>query len=197
MMRSCITTTTVLLLFCSLHDVIMTRWTAAAFVIGMSPPRVVVNQRSLLISTSTSTSTWPSTAATTTTTLHMADEPLPLDRMGETERLLLERRRIQDLGLVQELGKTVKKDGLDGLRLVIWTVYDISNVVFPVMAAVMMAGLCLNLVGYGYYWDHDTHKMIIDTLEHIRQENIYQQELWRIATKAASAVDATTKHALL
>jgi hypothetical protein len=83
-------------------------------------------------------------------------------------------------------------DGLDGLRAMVWTIYGISNVVFPIMATVMMAGICLNLVDCGYYWANDSHKMMIDTLEHIRQQNTYQLELWRIAVKAAAAEDATT-----
>ncbi|KAG7340878.1 hypothetical protein IV203_024421 [Nitzschia inconspicua] len=121
--------------------------------------------------------------------LKMADEPMPRDQLGPTERLLLERKRIQDLGLVQELGKTVKKDGLDGIRSVVWAVYNASNIVFPILAVIMFAGICLNLMGYGYYWEDTTNQLIIDSLEHIRQENIYQQELLRIAS------EATTHHA--
>lgn len=108
--------------------------TAEAFATVMTPHRGVVNQRSCSFTTTTSTTA-------STTTLNMADEPLPLDRMGETERLLLERRRIQDLGLVQELGKTTKMDGLDGLRAMVWAIYGMSNLVFPIMATVMMAGI--------------------------------------------------------
>jgi hypothetical protein len=190
-MRSSITTITSTALFLYyLSTVVMEMRTAEAFVTVMTPHRGVVIQRSFSFTTTTTTTA-------STTTLSMADEPLPMDRMGETERMLLERRRIQDLGLVQELGKTVKMDGLDGLRAMVWTIYGISNVVFPIMATVMMAGMCLNLVGYGYYWDHDSHKMIIDTLEHIRQEYTYQQELWRIAVKAAAGADATTTQGLL
>ncbi|KAG7373599.1 hypothetical protein IV203_034323 [Nitzschia inconspicua] len=120
--------------------------------------------------------------------LKMADEPMPRDQLGPTERLLLERKRIQDLGLVQELGKTVKKDGLDGIRSVVWAIYNVSNIVFPMLAVTMFAGICLNLMGYGYYWEDTTNQLIIDSLEHIRQENIYQQELLRIAS------EATTRH---
>jgi hypothetical protein len=39
--------------------------------------------------------------------------------------------------------------------------------------------------------------MMIDTLEHIRQQNTYQQELWRIAVKAAAAEDVTPTQGLL
>jgi len=118
--------------------------------------------------------------------LQMADEPLSQDRIGDTERLLLERKRIQDLGLIQELGRTVRKDGLDGLRAFLWVLYHASNVVFPVLAVGMFAGICLNLTGYGYYWDQDSHRLMIDTLQHIRQENIYQQELLKLAESHAS-----------
>jgi hypothetical protein len=76
--------------------------TADAFATVMTPHRGVVNQRSFSFTTTTTTTA-------STTTLNMTDEPLPLDRMGETERLLLERRRIQ------ELGKTAdRKDGWTG-----------------------------------------------------------------------------------
>ena len=114
----------------------------------------------------------------------MSDEPLQNQQIGAAERLLLERKRIQDEGLVQELGKTVKNDGLDGLRAFIWGIYGASNVVFPVLSVFMFAGICINLVGYGYYWDDHTNKMVFDTLEHIRQENIYQAELLRIAAQS-------------
>ena len=117
------------------------------------------------------------------TSLHMSDEPLQNQKIGAAERLLLERKRIQDEGLVQELGRTVKKDGLDGLRALIWGMYDAYNVVFPVLAVFMFTGICVNLAGYGYYWDNDTNKMVFDTLEHIRQENVYQAELLRIAAQ--------------
>jgi hypothetical protein len=39
--------------------------------------------------------------------------------------------------------------------------------------------------------------LMIDTLGHIRQQNTYQQELWRIAVNAAAAEDATTTQGLL
>lgn len=119
----------------------------------------------------------------------MADEPMRDGNgnnnnnnmiMGATERLLLDRKRTLDLGLVQELGRTVKKDGWDGVRAIVWSLYSASNIVFPLMAAVMMGGMCLNLMGYGYYWDHVHHQYIVDSLEHIRQENIYQMEVMRI-----------------
>jgi hypothetical protein len=121
--------------------------------------------------------------------LKMADEPLPSEKflVGETERLLLERQRIREMGLVQELGKTIKKDGWDPIRAAVWAMYSVSNVIFPVMAMTMLATICLNMMGYGYYWDEQTHQLVIDSLEHIRQENIYQSELLRIAAAAASA----------
>jgi hypothetical protein len=119
----------------------------------------------------------------------MSDEPLQSQQIGAAERLLLERKRIQDEGLVQELGRTIKKDGWDGVRALIWSLYGVSNVVFPVLAVVMFTGICVNLVGYGYYWDETTNKMVFDTLEHIRQENIYQQELLKIAARSGVMFD--------
>jgi hypothetical protein len=112
----------------------------------------------------------------------MSDEPFDAKNMmmGETERLLLEHKRVKDLGLVQELGRTIKKDGLDGIRALIWAFYGASNVVFPIMFVTMMGGIVLNLSGYGYYWDD--HGLVIDTLEHIRQDNLYQQELLKLST---------------
>jgi hypothetical protein len=109
----------------------------------------------------------------------MSDEPFDHPSsssfsLGEAERRLLERKRAQDLGLVQELGRTIKKDGLDGIRAVVWSLYHASNVVFPMLFVGMMAGLCLNMAGYGYYWSDDG-RIVLDTLDHIRQNNMWMQ----------------------
>ena len=69
--------------------------------------------------------------------------------IAETERLILEAAAQRGLGLKQELGKTIKKDGLDGLRAIVWGLFDASQVVFGCLAVSLSLGLFLNLLGYG------------------------------------------------
>lgn len=109
--------------------------------------------------------------------------------MGATERLLLEAKQKRENGLRQEYGVTIKKDGWDGVRAAIWLLFDATEIIFPMLALALTAGLLLNLMGYGYYFDQGS--FVVDTLEHIRQEQLFQLE----ATKMT--VDETIKHILL
>merc|ERR1711897_5807 len=98
--------------------------------------------------------------------------------LGATERLLLDKER----GLVQKLGKTVKKDGLDGVRAIVWNLYFTANYVFTGLGILLMLGLTLNLAGYGYYFDN--HGMFnVDTLEHIRQEKFFAEETAKLMSE--------------
>ena len=121
--------------------------------------------------------------ATLVQPLAMSDVPSDEPILGETEQLLLARKEIKDKGLVQQYGKTVKKDGLDGLRALIWGIFDVTNVVFPAMGMVLSVGLFLNMLGYGYYFDHGS--LVIDTLQSISQEQFFQEEAAKLAAEAA------------
>lgn len=112
--------------------------------------------------------------------LKMSDNPM--GNVGVTERLLLEHKRSQELGLVQEYGCTVKKDGLDGVRAFVWGIFDVSNVVFPVMGVALSLGLALNLAGYGYYFDQGS--LVVDTLQTIQQDQMFQEEVVKLAAGA-------------
>ena len=118
--------------------------------------------------------------------LQMSDEPLQHDgvNIGATERLLLDHKRIGDLGLCQEYGKTVKKDGLDGVRAFVWGIFDVSNYVFPALGAAMSFVLLLNMVGYGYFFDDGS--LVIDTLSNIQQEQFFQEEAIKLAAEKVS-----------
>ena len=115
---------------------------------------------------------------------------VPLDdseAMGETERLLLQAKRDRDLGLKQEIGKTVKGDSLDGLRAVIWQLFFASNFVFSVGAVALGCGLLLNMMGYGYYFDsHSSSFLVIDTIEHIRQDQQMAMQAAQWASEKAA-----------
>ena len=123
------------------------------------------------------------------THMKMSDEPMELNGMGETERLLLKHRELIDSGVVQEMGRTIKKDGLDGVRAFVWVMFDVSNYVFPAMGAVLSFGLLLNMAGYGYFFDDGS--LVIDTLQNIQQEAIFQEEVAKLA------VDAVEKASML
>jgi hypothetical protein len=112
--------------------------------------------------------------------LAMSNEPM----LGETERLLLEHNRRRTSGVIQEYGRTVKKDGLDGLRALVWGIFDVTNIVFPVLGVALTMGLFLNMIGYGYYFDQSG--LVIDTLNSIQQDQAFQVEA---ANMAAAAVD--------
>jgi hypothetical protein len=110
-------------------------------------------------------------------------------RLGETERLLLERKRTKDLGLKQTYGVTVKKDGLDGVRAAVWGVFHASNVVFPVLGAAFFAGVMLNMMGYAYSFENGS--VVIDSMQHIRQEQFFQMEAARLTASAVETVSET------
>lgn len=121
------------------------------------------------------------------TLLQMSDEPMQVQDVGETEQLLLARKEFKDKGLVQRLGKTVKKDGLDGVRAVVWKIFDVSNVVFPAMGVALSVGLFVNMMGYGYYFDTDSG-LVVDTLSNIHQEQAFQAEAAKFAAAAADKI---------
>ena len=110
--------------------------------------------------------------------------------IGETERLILEAAAQRGLGLKQELGKTIKKDGLDGLRAVVWGLFDASQFVFGCLAVALSAGLLLNLLGYGYFFDWDQGGFVIDTLDNIRQDKLMAAEAGKLASEAAQKLKA-------
>ena len=111
--------------------------------------------------------------------LAMSDEPV----LGETEQLLLARKEFRDKGLVQKYGQTIKKDGLDGVRALVWGIFDVSNVVFPALGMMLSVGLFLNMFGYGYYFDDGA--LVIDTLKNISQEQFFQEEAAKLAAAAS------------
>ena len=95
--------------------------------------------------------------------------PIPLVRLGTTEWLLLQRHEMQQEGLRQDYGCTIKNDSYDVLRSAVWFLFDITNVIFPTLGLLLTMGLGLNLFcGLGYYYDTTSHTIIIDTLEHVR-----------------------------
>ena len=111
-----------------------------------------------------------------------ADDTDSSSFVGETERLLLERKMRQDQGLVQEIGRTVKNDGWDGVRSVVWGVYFAAqNFVFPTLAVALFALTVMNMAGYGYYIGDDGFQ--IDSLSHINQVRVLEAETARLAAE--------------
>ena len=105
------------------------------------------------------------------------------NNIGATERLLLDRNRAlldKRNGVVQRFGKTIKKDGLDGVRDVVWKVYFASNYVFTGLGILLVMGLFINVAGYGYYVDNQTGMFMIDTFEHIKMEQFFANEAARL-----------------
>lgn len=86
---------------------------------------------------------------------------------------------------IQEYGKTVRHDGFDGVRAVVWSVFQATEVVFPVLGFLLTCGLFLNLAGYGYYMDADTGKFMVSSLNYIQQEQYLQLEATKLAVGAA------------
>ena len=104
--------------------------------------------------------------------------PTSTSNLGPTELLLLQRQHSHQHGLRQEYGCTIKNDSYDYIRSVIWLLFDVSNVIFPVLGILLTLGLGLNLFcGLGYYYDTTSHTIIIDTLEHIRLQNQFINSL--------------------
>lgn len=121
--------------------------------------------------------------ATVVKPLAMSDQVSDEQVLGETEKLLLAHKERKDSGIIQVYGKTVKNDGLDDLRAFIWGIFDVSNVVFPLLGAALSLGLFMNLAGFGYYFDHGS--LVIDTLQNIQQEQTFQMEAAKLAASAA------------
>mmetsp|Transcript_55399 Transcript_55399/g.134530 ORF Transcript_55399/g.134530 Transcript_55399/m.134530 type:complete len:173 (+) Transcript_55399:947-1465(+) len=76
--------------------------------------------------------------------------------------------------VVAEVGRTIRGDGLDPIRAVIWSLYNVGqNIVFPTFAVLMMMKLALQISGYGvlYYWD-EMHSVVpviqMDTVQHLQ-----------------------------
>eukprot|EP00977_Amphora_coffeiformis_P028913 scaffold37865_cov199-Amphora_coffeaeformis.AAC.1 len=122
---------------------------------------------------------------TSSTTLRMSSPPADdfgeNMMMGPTERLLVERSFARKKGLVQEYGKTVKKDGLDGVRYVVWGIFHASQVVFSVMGVALVLGMALNAAGYAYYIDDMGFH--VDTFQHLHQMQFLDAETARFATE--------------
>mmetsp|Transcript_12142 Transcript_12142/g.17806 ORF Transcript_12142/g.17806 Transcript_12142/m.17806 type:complete len:153 (+) Transcript_12142:138-596(+) len=112
-----------------------------------------------------------------TSSLPMSSEVDQGGQLGATERLLLDKAR----GIEQRLGKTVKKDGLDGVRAFVWSVYFGANYVFTGLGALLVLGLAMNMAGYGYYFD--ANGLNVDTLEHIRHDKFMAEEAARLMSK--------------
>jgi hypothetical protein len=85
---------------------------------------------------------------------------------------------------IQEYCKTVRHDGLDGVRAIVWSLLQASEVVFPVLGVLLTCGLFLNLAGYGYYMD-DGGMLIVSSLKYIQQEQYLQLEATKLAVGAA------------
>jgi hypothetical protein len=98
--------------------------------------------------------------------------------LGPTERLLLEAKKRRDSGIIQEYGRTVMNDHLDGVRALVWSIFNLSNVVFTGLGILMVIAMALNVAGYGYYLDVDN--LHIDTLENIRQARYFDEEMSRL-----------------
>jgi hypothetical protein len=130
-------------------------------------------------------SSWRMSADISDTT----DESSDSRRLGATERLLLMAKFQRENGFRQDYGVTIKKDGWDGVRAVVWAVFYASQVIFPILAVALTLGLLLNVLGYGYYLDgHGS--LIVDSLEHIRLEQ--QQLLVPMETTAATTLTVET-----
>jgi hypothetical protein len=112
------------------------------------------------------------------TALH-STRPSSSDKPTTTEDLLLQVAERKRLGLRQEYGCTVKKDGWDSVRSAVWFLFDVSNVVFTFLGALLTMGLVLNLMGYGYFWD-DQGQFTVQTLAEIRYDHIMDAELVRL-----------------
>ena len=132
----------------------------------------------------------------TTTTMNISNER----KLGATEQLLLkvaaEKRQQQQLEqqlqnsnrsststLRQEYGCTIKNDGYDTLRQMVWMIFHMTEYIFPLLGICLSMGLFLNCIGYGYYFNPQTMNLVIDTLDHIRQE---QQMLLSISMTTLS-----------
>ena len=116
------------------------------------------------------------------------DEQQQQQPLGATERLLLERKYQQDAGLVQEYGRTIKKDGLDAVRAAVWALFHVSQTAFAVLAVAMTVTLALNMAGYGYYIDPVSGEFHLDTMQQIAQMRLLETETARLAAGAAETM---------
>lgn len=122
--------------------------------------------------------------------LSMTTEPVGEDRIGPTEQLLLhakKRRDDQRRGYVQKIGKTVKRDHLDGVRAMVWWAYGVSNYMFGGLGALLFVTMTLNLAGYGFYIDTGG-SFVVDTLEHIHQDQFFAAEASRLVADASEDI---------
>jgi hypothetical protein len=125
--------------------------------------------------------------------LQMSDKvsPPPVEEsppLGPTERLLIAAKKAKELGLIQKYGETVKKDGLDGLRKVVWAAFGVSDsFIFPTLGILMVSSLFLHVLGYGYYFD-ERGGFVIDSLTHIRQANLFELEAARRAVEFSQMI---------
>jgi hypothetical protein len=115
-------------------------------------------------------------------------QPGELAAMGPTERLLLEAKKRRDSGIIQEYGRTIMNDHLDGVRAIVWGIFNLSNIVFFLLGIGMVAAMALNVAGYGYYMMMDDSSasssffnLHIDTLDNIRQSRSFEEEMARVA----------------
>lgn len=128
-----------------------------------------------------------SAAVGTLTVRPMSSAPMnENDRLGATERLLLERAQRREDGLVQEYGRTIKKDGLDGVRAAVWGLFHASQAVFSVLGVALAVGLALNMAGYAYYFDDAGFH--VDSFHHLEQVRFLEAETARLAATAERSV---------
>lgn len=94
-----------------------------------------------------------------------------------TEHILLQAKYERDNGIVQKYGETIKHDGLDGVRAMVWGVFNLSNYVFPVLGVMLCLSLGLQLSGYGFFIDEHSGYILFDTLANIQRTAAMEQSL--------------------
>jgi hypothetical protein len=104
-----------------------------------------------------------------------------------TEDILLRAAEVKRLGLRQEYGCTIKRDGLDFLRTLVWFVFDVSNILFAGLAVLLVLGMLLNIAGYGYFFD-DQHQLVVQSLDTIRHDRAMDAEFARLSRETYYAV---------
>lgn len=105
--------------------------------------------------------------------------------LGPTEKILIE--AVNKKKNIQEYGRTVKNDGLDGVRALVWGLFHMSQVVFTGLGVLLSLGLLLNIMGMGYYFDADG-QLVVDSLEHLQRERMLQEEALRLAKESGAWV---------
>jgi hypothetical protein len=104
-----------------------------------------------------------------------------------TEDILLRAAEVKRLGLRQEYGCTIKRDGLDPLRTLVWFVFDVSNILFAGLAVLLVLGMLLNMAGYGYFFD-DQNQLVVQSLDTIRHDRAMDAEFARLSRETYYAV---------